>query len=599
MITVERTTKGRHRASGARRRLQAARSLALAAAVTLLSPALAGAAPPANDDRATPAALGSLPAQVAGTTAQATRAQADPFSSCGPAGAQVWYRFTAAAGGRVAVQLRADGALDAVVDVYLSERSQTRGLGCDATDSKGLGAVDFTVEKGSDYLIAVSQLSNSVAGTFTLTVVTAQPAPKPPGRPLPSNGASGTLDRVGNIQDAWSLSMREGRTYRLRLSGRSEGECTVSGALYPPRIADFSGSPVRRFGCDRDGYATFTPGAGEGGSYSVLVTAARGVRTLQSFHVEASGAGRDDTAPGRFLANRTTVGDSLNGGRIDALDLYRFSVARRSDLKLTLETARANAFDLLVLDDKGRPVQCACTATGNVAIARELAPGRYFVAVRARDRSKGTYAVRRVSRTLTRTAIGIDRRTTLGSSAKALRPRAARRERSRDDRRPALRPAGRLAVSQPARRARVEGPRVGAVPSAGGRALARPRDVRGHDRRGLEHERLRRDARRRATTLVETRGRSRIASRRLGANAERSCAAPAAGPARSHRLDVRRRSAARLPSRRECMQHAGQRSNRPAVVETFIELLLDPEARAARRRVLAALPDEGHAHCGA
>ena len=273
----------------------------------LLAPATAAAAPPSNDDRTTPMALGSLPVQVSGTTADATRATTDPFSPCAPDGRQVWYRFTAASDGRVAVRVRADGALDAAVDVYLSERSQTRNLTCDVTDSHGLGAADFTVAKGSDYLIAISQLRNSVAGTFTLTVVTAQPPPRPPGRVLPAQGANGTLDRVGNIQDAYSLAMRAGRTYRIHLSGRGEGDCSVSAALYPPKISDFSGSPVKRFGCNAGGYATYTPAAGEGGRYSILVTASRGVRTLQSFHLEASGAGADDSAPGRFLANRRTA----------------------------------------------------------------------------------------------------------------------------------------------------------------------------------------------------------------------------------------------------------------------------------------------------
>ena len=65
-----------------------------------------------RDDRATPTALGSLPAQAAGTTVEATRLPNDPYSSCGPEGGQVWYRFTAPADGPVAVRVRADGDLD-------------------------------------------------------------------------------------------------------------------------------------------------------------------------------------------------------------------------------------------------------------------------------------------------------------------------------------------------------------------------------------------------------------------------------------------------------------------------------------------------------
>ena len=194
--------------------LPAATALALTA--TLLLPAAASAAPPPNDERTAPAVLGALPAQVAGTTVEATRVATDPFSTCGPSGPQVWYRFTAVADGRIAVRLQADGNLDAVVDAYLSERSQTRGVACDLTDAKGLGAIDFTVAKDKVYLLAVTQLPNSVAGTFTLTVVAPQPAPRPPGPQLAAGGADGTLDRVGNLEDAFSVRMREGRTYRLR-----------------------------------------------------------------------------------------------------------------------------------------------------------------------------------------------------------------------------------------------------------------------------------------------------------------------------------------------------------------------------------------------
>ncbi len=400
--------------------------VAAAATALVLLPAGASAAPPSNDDRSSATALGSLPAQVSGTTVEATRATTDPFSACGSSGPQVWYRFTAPAEGRIAVRVRADGNLDATVDAYLSERSQTRSVACDPTDASGIAALDFRAAKDRTYLIAVGQLPNSVAGTFTLTVVAPQPPPRPPGPALPAAGADGTLDRVGNVEDAHAVRMRAGHTYRLRLTGRGEGACGVTGALYEPGTDDFDSSPVKRFGCDSDGYATYTPGPREGGRYSVLVSVPSGVRTLKRYHLEVAGAGFDDTAPGRFLANRSTASNRLNGARIDALDLYRFTVARRSDLALSLSTADDNAFELLVLNDRGRRVECTCDDSGDVELTREIAPGRYFVAVRVRDRSAGAYRLRRVSRLLTRTSIGIDRRTTLGAAARvAVRVRPA------------------------------------------------------------------------------------------------------------------------------------------------------------------------------
>lgn len=396
------------------------RATALTVAALAFLPAAASAEPPANDARTAPAAIGALPAQVGGTTVDATRADTDPVSPCTNAesGPNVWYRFTAPRDGRVAVRLTAGDDLDGVLDAYRSERSQAFALECDLTDDKGLGAVDFDVEAGKQYLIAVTQRANSVPGPFTLTVVAPQPGERPPGARLAAGGADGTLDRVGNTEDSYALRMRAGRTYRLRLSGRGDADdrCAIGAALYGPNPSAFSGAAARRFGCDEFGYATFTPGPGEGGRYSVLLSAARTTRSLQRYHLEVAGAGADDLAPGRFLANRATVRGELNGARVDALDLYRFNMARRSDLTLKLATGARN-FDLLLLDERGRRVQCQCGSAGTLELRRTLAPGRYFVAIQARDRSQGGYELRRASRVLTASSAALSRRrVTLGAS---------------------------------------------------------------------------------------------------------------------------------------------------------------------------------------
>jgi len=351
-------------------------------------PATALAAPPANDDRAAPEELGRLPAQVMGTTVEATRVPTDPSSACGLGGPQVWYRFTAPADGRIALRLVAEGDLDAILDAYLSERSQTTSLSCDPTDTQGIGAVDFDVKRGRRYLIAVSMLTNSVPGDFQLTVVAPQPPPRPPGTLLAKGGVDGTLDRVGNLEDAYSLRMRAGRTYRFRLSGRSAEECAISARLYPPGSRSFDGGAVKRLGCDASGYETFTPGPGDGGRYSILVSSARGTRALQRYHLESAPTGRDDLAPGLFIANHATASGSLDGSRIDGLDLYRFSVARRSDL--TLKLAGGSGFDMLLLNDRGRRIE-----EGGERLRRTLGRGRYFVAVRALGGGKGSYKLTR------------------------------------------------------------------------------------------------------------------------------------------------------------------------------------------------------------
>jgi hypothetical protein len=110
------------------------------------------------------------------------------------------------------------------------------------------------------------------------------------------------------------------------------------------------------------------------------------------------------------LTNRVTQRGALNGARVDALDLYRFTVAKRSDLELRLATGSGHAYDVLLLNEKGRRIQCACGDSGDQQLRRELARGRYFVAVRARDASSGGYRLTRASRVLTRTTVGFAKR---------------------------------------------------------------------------------------------------------------------------------------------------------------------------------------------
>ena len=374
-------------------RLLTSLCLALAAA-TLPAPA-ALAAPPPNDARTSPQDL-SLPASVSGTTVEATREDSDPGSACPATTASVWYRFTAAADGRIVVNLHAAGDLDAVVDVYVRRRSQTQAVDCDPTDDEGEASVALRVRRGESYLIRVAQLPNSVAGRFTLDVFVPEAEATPPGRALPRLGGSATLHRTLDPSDAWSARFRAGTTYRINLSTRVEGCMRV--ALFAPGTDSFEdGSPARILPCN--GYALFTPGPGEGGRYSLLVQAARNVRTRQSYHLQVAPAGLDDTVPGLFVRNYQRVSGRLNGRGVDVVDLYRFDVVRRSDLALRLG---GEAFDLVLLTDGGRVLS---SASGS--LEQRVAPGRYFVAVRATDNASGRYTLTRISRTITSTSVRI------------------------------------------------------------------------------------------------------------------------------------------------------------------------------------------------
>jgi hypothetical protein len=372
---------------------------AIVAAVLATAAPAAPAPPPPNDARASARLIDGLPVSLTGTTAGATVESDDP-SSCANAAGSVWYTLTAGADERIAVQLDANGDLDAVVDVFQRTRSQLSSVSCDTTDDQGKAGVNFGAKKGSTYLIRVAQRANSVAGTFSLDVFVPQPAPGPPGRQLGPAGAGATLDRLQHTADAWAVTLREGVTYRFNFVSRSDA--CVLGALYPPGTKDFeSADPVFRARCNR--YSLFTPGAGEGGRYSIDVTASTS-RAPQPYHVQVVRAGPDDTSPGIGIGNLARHRGSLAGSGIDVVDLYRFDVTRRSDLQLNLTT---NAdFDLILTNDSGHRIDCACGDSGSTSIRDRVRPGRYFVAVRAQAGTNGRYTLQRISRTITATSIG-------------------------------------------------------------------------------------------------------------------------------------------------------------------------------------------------
>ena len=153
--------------------------LALGAATTLrVAPAEAGA--PGNDKQSKAQLLDTLPATVTGTTVGSTGEPTDP--QCGP-GVQetVWYRFSRDAAGTVMIELRAGGALDAVVSAHQVVGGELKLLACQPTDAKGRARIVLESKPASgkavDYLLSVGQRANSDPGSFTLKVS----APSRPG----------------------------------------------------------------------------------------------------------------------------------------------------------------------------------------------------------------------------------------------------------------------------------------------------------------------------------------------------------------------------------------------------------------------------------
>ncbi len=384
--------------------------LAAIAAVVLLLPAAALAATPSNDDRSAARQL-SIPSSVDGTTKDSTLEPQEP-PSCAPLKGSVWYSLTASGDGRLVAAVDNKGDLDGTIQVFERTRSQLRSVDCGATDKDGKASLSFKPAKGAkttSYLIRVGQLSNSVPGDFRLDVYAPAPAARPPGPLLPAKGVSRSLDAFGNSDDAWSVRLRSGVTYRMNLDPGQDG--CVALELYPPGTrGDFdSASPVRTLRCG--GYTLFTPGAGEGGRYSIRAVAASRVRGPQRYHLQAGVALSDDTSPGVFLTNYQRARGTLSGRGIDVVDLYRFDVVKRSSLRLALKSSKA--FELLLLNDHGHRLDSTSADDGG-DLSRPIRPGRYFAAVRSSSGESGRYSLTRISRAITRTRISLPGRSAPG-----------------------------------------------------------------------------------------------------------------------------------------------------------------------------------------
>ena len=292
---------GQHRVghaslAGARRgrfgRLAGLVATLLIVAFAALAPP-ASAAPPPNDTRTAPEALGSLPALFRGTTVDATLEADEPPSVCGPIKNSVWYSFTVSSSRDLLVALDAAGDMDATIELFVRERSQLTSLSCQRTDRRGEATIDADATAGTAYLVRVAPLSNSVADRFTLRVVLPDEPARPPGQRLPMAEPAGEVDRFANPDDAWSTRMREGRTYRINLV-TVEGGC-VEVALYAPE--NFRGEAEQALSCDD--HTVFTPAAS--GLYTLHVRAPRASRARLSYRLRVGPAKHDDSAPGIVL----------------------------------------------------------------------------------------------------------------------------------------------------------------------------------------------------------------------------------------------------------------------------------------------------------
>jgi len=400
----------------------AAGASAATVALPLSAPALAASAPvvpaPANDERAGAQPIRSLPAAINGTTVGATIEAGESQSACGvQTASSVWYSLRAQSAERIALDLAAGGELDGTIDVYHAVRSQLKSVGCQQTDSHGKASLSFKASKNGLYLIRVAALQSSQLANFSLEVFLPTPAIGPPGAPLPAGGVNGRVDRIQNINAAYSFTLHAGVSYLISLANETEHAC-VSGALYAPGTSSFggeeeeggSGSALLQIGCG--GYRLFTPGPGQGGRYSFNITPRTSYRGIQRFHLQVAPAGPAETAPGLTLGNYAHAHGYLSGRSVRVLRLYRMEVTSHSNLTLRLTAPDSAEFKLQLRNQSGNVIECDCEGSGSQTLQHQLHPGTYYAVVAVRNGSSGNFTLVRESRTITSTSLSF-------SSAKA------------------------------------------------------------------------------------------------------------------------------------------------------------------------------------
>jgi hypothetical protein len=375
---------------------------------------------PANDALAAAQVIHSLPASLNGTTVGATTEALEVQSGCSkPTANSVWYSLRVSGAHRIALQLAASGTLDATLDVYHAVRSQLGSIQCQQTEGEGKASLSFEASKNGLYEIRVAALVGSALAPFTLEVFQPTPAVSPPGAPLPPSGVSGRVDRIQNVNAAYSVLLHSGVSYIVNLTNETKGGACVNGALFSPGTTSFGGEEeeqqsgaLLQIHCG--GYRLFTPGAGQGGLYSIDVTPRFSHRGVQRFHLQVAPASPAETTPGLALPNYGLERGHLDGRGVPVLRLYRMEVTTHSNLTLKLTAPEGAEFKLQLLNQDGDVIECDCEGNGSESLAHRLAPGVYYAVVAERNHTSGSFALLRESRTITATSISFT------SGAKAL-----------------------------------------------------------------------------------------------------------------------------------------------------------------------------------
>jgi hypothetical protein len=346
--------------------------------------------------------LGVAPLALHGV-ADAGRPKADePGFGCAAVAGAKWYLVQAPHRGPLVARLVARDELDAAIVVYRIVRSSRAPLACAKTNRSGRARIAWYGFSQGSYLVGVGRRLGSTVGGYDLDVRVAETPPRPPGAPLPSAGVTDTINGVLDSTDAWAVPMNRGTSYRINIA--SPAKC-LRLELYRPGVYAFrADKAVETWSCG--GYQLFTPGIDGGGLYSLVVRDPDGDARAHYYRLAVAAAGADDMAPGVKLTNGEFVRGSIFGRGIDLLDLYRFDVPRENELAtIDLRQKATVGLDLLLLNETGGRIACACSGKGRQVLRQHIAPGRYYAAVRSRQKSGGSYGLQLFVRDVTTSSI--------------------------------------------------------------------------------------------------------------------------------------------------------------------------------------------------
>ena len=220
-------------------------------------------------------------------------------------------------------------------------RSQRRApIAPAGTDPHGRASLSFPPPRTASTRFA-SPLANSQLAPFTLDVFLPTPAVNPPGPRLPAGGASGQVDRIQNINAAYSVVMRTGVSYLINLANKTEH--AASAAACSPRHHSFEEGLYARCCIWLRRLPAVHARPGQGGRYSIQRHRRRLLAGVQRFRLQAAPPARR-TAPGLALGNYADARGRLDGGGVRVLRLYRLDVASFTPTSRSSWRARLGRF---------------------------------------------------------------------------------------------------------------------------------------------------------------------------------------------------------------------------------------------------------------